>query len=105
MGADCYICYSTNGDFCFRAQTRIREAVAAAALLGTKPERVIFLGYGDTLNHTGHPHLYDVDVPAAAPSGHTETYGAGAIRTMQHSAEGIQVPIHARHFVQMSQPL
>ena len=19
MGADCYICYSTNGDFCFRA--------------------------------------------------------------------------------------
>lgn len=77
MGADCYICYSTNGDFCFRAQTRIREAVAAAALLGTKPERIIFLGYGDTLNHTGHPHLYDADVPAAAPSGHTETYGAG----------------------------
>lgn len=47
-GDEVYVCFSTNGDFKYKAETRQKEAVEALRILGVFKENIIFLGYPDT---------------------------------------------------------
>ena len=75
-GADIILVYTTNGDWKYPAETRIREAVNAAGVLGIKRENIVFLGYGDAINSNEHNHLFYHKEPIESPSGHKETYGS-----------------------------
>ena len=72
--AEIFVAYSTNGDFEFSADVRAKEAVDALKILGVPSERIIFLGYGDTFNGHGNPHIFSAAKPATSPAGHDETY-------------------------------
>ena len=50
LGAEVYVCFSTNGDYQISAEVRLKEAANSLVVLGCKKENIFFLGYGDTLN-------------------------------------------------------
>ena len=50
--------YLTNGDFGFNGETRLTEALNALKILGIAEEDVIFLGFGDSMNHKQF-HIYN----------------------------------------------
>ena len=77
-GAELYCAYTTNGDFQFKASTRFKEALSALRVLGIAEDHVFFLGYGDTLNHCGKPHVFYADQPVPSPAGFISTYGTTA---------------------------
>ena len=52
-GAEVFVLYSTNGDYEWPAEIRFGEAIDSLRILGVKKTNIIFLGYGDTFNHTG----------------------------------------------------
>ncbi|MBQ7453448.1 MAG: PIG-L family deacetylase, partial [Selenomonadaceae bacterium] len=74
--AEIFVAYSTNGDFEQSADVRAREAVDALKILGVPREKIIFLGYGDTFNGKGNPHIFSATTPTTSPAGHSETYAA-----------------------------
>ena len=74
--AEIFVAYSTNGDFEQSAEVRAREAVDALKILGVPREKIIFLGYGDTYNGKGKPHVFNATTPTTSPTGYSETYAA-----------------------------
>ncbi len=74
--AEIFVAYSTNGDFENPAEIRAQEAVDALKILGVPGENIIFLGYGDTFNGKGNPHIFSAETPTKSPAGHVETYAA-----------------------------
>lgn len=74
-GVEVFCAFTTNGDYSFRAETRMKEAAASLRILGVR--QILFLGYGDTSNQYtgGHVMTSENDV-FISPSGHHETYGA-----------------------------
>lgn len=56
-----FIVYTTNGDYQYLAQTRMQEAVDALSMMGVSKQDIFFLGYGDTLNGSGHPHVFNAE--------------------------------------------
>ena len=75
--AEVFVAYSTNGDFEIDANRRVAECVQSLKILGVKTENVIFLGYGDTYNYTGKPHIFYAEEPVQSPAGKVETYAGG----------------------------
>lgn len=74
--AEVFVAYSTNGDWKFSAEIRIKEALAAAKVLGVRSENVFFLGYGDSMANNEHNHIfYACEKVTCSPAGHCETYG------------------------------
>jgi len=74
--AEIFVAYSTNGDFDISADIRAQEAVDALKILGVPRDKIIFLGYGDTYNGKGNPHIFSANVPTTSPAGFSETYAA-----------------------------
>ena len=72
--AEIFVAYSTNGDFENSADVRAKEAVDALKILGVPRDKIIFLGYGDTFNGKGKPHIFSAAKPTTSPAGHVETY-------------------------------
>ena len=68
------VVFTTNGDFKYKANTRISEALNAVHLLN-KDANCIFLGYGDTFNNSITKHLFYAENCIKSPSGHRNTYG------------------------------
>lgn len=80
LGYDVHILYTTNGDYIFPAETRVKEAVEALRILGVKKQNIHLLGYGDSLNNVGNKHLYyNKNTIVASNAGKSETYGAAGI--------------------------
>lgn len=77
-GANIVLVYTTNGDWKYTAETRMKEAVNAAGVLGVKEENIIFLGYGDAFNNDMHDHLFYHAEKVRSASGYEETYGSRA---------------------------
>ena len=75
--AEIFVAFTTNGDFEIDAKIRSNEANTSLAILGIKPDHIIFLGYGDTFNNTGKPHIFNAQTPTTSPANHNETYSAG----------------------------
>lgn len=57
-GSRLTVAFMTNGDYYGNGETRIREAIALYDSLGMPEDRVIFLGYGDSLQ-TSDDHIYN----------------------------------------------
>lgn len=76
MGAEVFVLYSTNGDFEGLQEVRFREVGKSLAMLGLDDSHYDLLGYGDTYNGTGNPHVYYAEEAMTSPAGHRETYGA-----------------------------
>lgn len=73
-GIECWICFSTNGDYNpWDAKVRHFEALKAASRLGVPASHVIFLGYGDNLDS---PHIYieGANQVIVSKAGHYSTY-------------------------------
>lgn len=76
-GSTVTLLFITNGDYMGKGETRMREELKVAGMLGVPEEQVIFLGYGDGWITEEGFHLYN------APEGmdllsmglHRETYG------------------------------
>ena len=73
-GVEIFVAYSTCGDFDRTAELRAEEALTSLSILGVDRDHIIWLGYGDTFNGTGKPHVFYADEPARSPAGHVETY-------------------------------
>ena len=76
-GVDCYLCFSTNGDYdAWQAPTRHAEALESARRMGLPASQVLFLGYGDTLRG---PHVYIDGARGTieSHSGHSKCYVPG----------------------------
>ena len=74
-GKRVYVAFATNGDYEFQARTRMKEAIHALSIFGIPKDDIFFLGYGDTLNGTGQPHIFYAEKETVSPAGHTYTYG------------------------------
>lgn len=72
--AEIFVAYSTNGDFDISADIRAQEAVNSLKILGVPSEKIIFLGYGDTFNGKGNPHIFYAENPTTSPAGYKNTY-------------------------------
>lgn len=70
-----FVVYTTNGDYEFKAETRINEALNSLRVFGIPQNHIFFLGYGDMLNHASQLHIFYAKQPVTSPSGHKETYG------------------------------
>ncbi|MBR1397957.1 MAG: PIG-L family deacetylase [Selenomonadaceae bacterium] len=75
--AKVFVAYTTNGDFDIDAAIRAKEVAQSLEILGVKRDNIIFLGYGDTYNGKGNPHIFFTDKPTTSPAGKIETYPAG----------------------------
>lgn len=49
-GADVIVCFLTNGDYFYKGEVRIKEALKALKVLGVNNKSVYFLGYPDASN-------------------------------------------------------
>lgn len=85
-GVEVFVTYSTNGDFKQPADLRAAEAIKALSILGVERDHVMWLGYGDTFNKTGKPHVFYATVPAKSPAGHVETYAPKGFEPQHHSS-------------------
>ena len=74
--ADISIVFSTNGDWKYTADVRMRETAASARVLGIPSDKLFFLGYGDSFNNNERTHMfYTEHTPSVSAAGHSETYG------------------------------
>ncbi len=90
-GAEVYCAFTTNGDYSFAAETRMREAKHSLSVLGV--DHVFFLGYGDTANHYKGGHLfYSEEKVVKSPSKHTETYGSAEAEDYVYQRSGQHSP-------------
>ena len=85
-GAEVFVAYSTCGDFNQPADLRAEEAIKALSILGVERDHVIWLGYGDTYNGTGKPHIYYAQQPTKSPADHVETYAPKTFEPWRQSA-------------------
>ena len=85
-GVEVFVAYSTNGDFNVPADIRAAEAVKALSILGVERDHIIWLGYGDTFNKTGKPHVFYANAPTKSPAGHVETYAPDGFEPWRHSS-------------------
>lgn len=81
--------FTTNGDYRYLARTRMQEAVNALAVMGVPKEDIFFLGYGDTLNGHGHPHIFNATEKIVSPAGYTHTYGTDTFPDYAFSIDGL----------------
>ena len=94
--AEVFVAYSTNGDFENSAEVRASEAVNALKILGVPRQKIIFLGYGDTFNGKGKPHIFFADnKTTTSPAGHSETYAA---KSFTDYAKGKHSPYTRENF-------
>ena len=93
-GAEIYVVYSTNGDWKYPADTRIKEAKAALkCLCDIRDDHIILLGYGDSYFNANHTHYFYVEKkPAVTASGHSETYGANGISDYRYTRDQVHSP-------------
>ena len=77
VNSEIFIVYATNGDYEYRAEVRLHEAINASMVLGVPENHIIFMGYGDTLNVEGeHSHIfYSQKNSVISHAGRKETYG------------------------------
>lgn len=74
-GANVYIVYSTNSDYAFPPERRVKENRNASKALGIKEENILILGYADT-SFKCEKHLFrSKDKIVKSPSNYMETYG------------------------------
>ena len=85
-GVEVFVAYSTNGDFDRTAEIRADEAIASLKILGVERDHIIWLGYGDTFNGKGKPHVYYADAPTQSPAGRVETYAPKNFQPWRRSA-------------------
>ena len=85
LGAEVFVAYSTNGDFNQSADLRAAEALRSLEILGVARDHVIWLGYGDTYNNTGKPHVFYAETPTQSPAGHSETYAPSGFNPWRQS--------------------
>lgn len=86
--AEIFVAYSTNSDFDIDASIRAEEAVNSLSILGVKRDHIIFLGYGDTYNGKGNPHIFSALEPMTSPAGKIETYPAGDFNDYSFTKRG-----------------
>ena len=97
--AEVFVAYSTNGDFENSAEVRASEAVNALKILGVTRQKIIFLGYGDTFNGKGKPHIFFADnKTTTSPAGHSETYAAKSFTDYAKSRRGKHSPYTRENF-------
>lgn len=88
--------YLTNGDFGFNGETRLTEALNALKILGIAEEDVIFLGFGDSMNHKQF-HIYNCpsnDIISSS-AGIRHTYGLKKHPDYSSQCSGTAAP-HSR---------
>lgn len=75
-GSKLTVAFMTNGDYNGIGEIRLREAISLYDSLGLPEDRVIFLGYGDSL-HSVDNHIYNAPENEVIPSqiNRTATYG------------------------------
>lgn len=76
-GSELIVVFESNGDSRTSGETRMLEALRAAALYGVPEENVVFLGYGDT-GSDQTKHLYNMvpgDEICRSSAERTHTYG------------------------------
>ncbi|SEH30247.1 PIG-L family deacetylase [Selenomonas sp. KH1T6] len=88
MGAEVFVLYSTNGDFDGKQEVRFKEVEKSLSLLGVNADHYDLLGYGDTYNGTGKPHVYHAETAMTSPAGHRETYGAAGLEEYHFQRHG-----------------
>ena len=100
-GVEVFILYSTNGDWKYPADLRVREAINANKALGNiNEDHIILLGYGDTYNNEAHTHYYYAENTAVeSAAGHTETYGAYGIPDYRYKKSGHHSPYTRRAYI------
>lgn len=93
-----FCAFTTNGDYSFHAETRMKEAAASLRILGVR--QIIFLGYGDTSNQyaDGHVMTSENDV-VVSPSGHYETYGTAEFSDFAFLRTGRHRPYVRAYFL------
>ena len=84
-GAEIFAAYSTNGDFEQSAEVRAAEAIESLKILGVDSDHVIWLGYGDTYNGTGKPHVFYAETPMQSRAGHSSTYAPRGFKPWRQS--------------------
>lgn len=100
MGAEVFIAYSTNGDFEWSPEIRFAEVRKAASILGVDWEHIILLGYGDTYNGTGKPHVFHAKAPMTSPAGRNQTYGIKEKNEFAFQFRGKHSPYTSQAFLQ-----
>ena len=85
-GVEVFVAYSTNGDFNVPADIRADEAIGSLNILGVDRDHIIWLGYGDTFNGTGQPHVFCAQAPTRSPAGHVETYAPHGFEPWRRSS-------------------
>ncbi len=100
-GVEVFCVFTTNGDYSFCAETRMKEAAASVRILGVR--RMIFLGYGDTSNAYAGGHVFTAEHEVfVSPSGHRETYGAAGLPDFAFLRTGRHRPyLHASFLADM----
>lgn len=80
-GVDVRVLFSTNGDWKYSPEVRIREAMNSLEILGNIPkDHIILLGYGDNYTDAEHSHYYYARSGSAiSASMHDVTYGVCGI--------------------------
>lgn len=68
-----YVLYTTNGDYIYDAEVRVKESLESCKTLGVKEDQVLFLGYSDQYSN-GETHLYTTNDIWTSRNGLTETY-------------------------------
>lgn len=71
---DIHILYTTNGDYCFSAEKRIRECVKSCKILGISEKNIHYLGYGDQYSKEDS-HLFNTASIWTSKKGFCRTYG------------------------------
>lgn len=89
-GTDVRVLFSTNGDWKYSPEVRIREAIKSLEILGNIPkEHIILLGYSDNYIDDKHSHYYYAGSGSVkSVSGHGETYGACGISDFAFAQSG-----------------
>ncbi len=100
-GVEIFVLYSTNGDWKYPADIRIKEAKAALkCLCDIRDDHILLLGYGDAYNNENHTHCFYADnTPAISASGHSETYGACGINDYAYSRKHAHSPYIKQEYV------
>lgn len=94
--AEITLVYATNGDWKYSAATRLKEAAASAAVLGIPEDRIILMGYGDSIANDRRNHIfYHHDHPALSPAGFDTTYGVDGHPDFAFAKTGVHHPYTA----------
>ena len=100
-GTEVFVLYSTNGDWKYPADLRIKEAEEALRKLGyVDQDHILLLGYSDNYNNADHTNFfYSENEPVTSKSGHCMTYGAYGIDDYAYRKTGKHSPYCRNAFV------